>query len=92
MRKLAHSLLDAALLPGQTFSKIVPGALPLSVASALLYFAVFGLLHRPDLLLAALSGQIALGVFSASSMTVNIDIKDFSWSSFCFSTGFSSNH
>jgi hypothetical protein len=62
MRKLAHSLFDAALVPGQTFSQIVPRALPLSVASALLYFAVFGLLHRPNLFLAALSSQIAFSV------------------------------
>jgi hypothetical protein len=62
MRKLAYALFDATLLPGQTFSQIVPRALPLSVASALLFFAVLGLLHRPNLLLAAFSSQIAFGV------------------------------
>jgi hypothetical protein len=36
--------------------------LPPSVAAALLYLATFGLLHRRDLFLAALGGQIAFGV------------------------------
>ncbi|MGE4092758.1 MAG: hypothetical protein AB7G75_18145, partial [Candidatus Binatia bacterium] len=62
MRDLASALLDAGLRPDRTFSDLVPAALPLSVAAALLSLAAFGLLYRPHLLLAALSGQIAFGV------------------------------
>ncbi len=62
MRDLAYPLFDAVLRPQRTFSEIVPAALPRSVAAALLYLAAFGLLHRPNLLLAALGGQIAFGV------------------------------
>jgi len=60
---LAKSSLDALLQPEQTFSMIAPADISLSIASLLLYLAVFGLLHRPNLFLAALGGQIAFGVF-----------------------------
>jgi hypothetical protein len=63
VRDLTDSLFTAVLRPDQTFSKIVPEVLPPLVAGLLLYLAVFGLLHRPNLFLAALSGQIILGVF-----------------------------
>ncbi len=63
MRELAYSLFSIVLRPERTFYQIVPAALPPSVVSALLFLAVFGLLHRPNLLLAALGGQIAFGVF-----------------------------
>jgi hypothetical protein len=62
VQELLYSFVDAALQPQQTFSRIVPKTLPPSVAAALLYLAAFGLLHRPNLLLAALGGQIAFGV------------------------------
>jgi hypothetical protein len=62
MRDLAYSLLGAVLRPEDTFSQIVPAMLPPSVAAALLYLATFGLLHRRNLFLAALGGQIAFGV------------------------------
>jgi hypothetical protein len=61
-RDVARSLLDAVLRPGQTFSQIMPAMIPGLVASIVLFLAAFGLLCRPSLLLAALGGQIALGL------------------------------
>ncbi len=61
VRELADSFRDAVLRPERTFSEIVPPRFPPLVAAALLYLPVFGLLRRPDLLLAALGGQIAFG-------------------------------
>ncbi len=63
MREIAYSLREAVLWPEQTFSEIVPPTFAPAAAAALLYFPVFGLLHRPNLLLAALGGELALGVF-----------------------------
>lgn len=62
-RDLAYASFDAVLRPHRTFSQIVPAALPPPMAFGLLYLAVFGLIHRPNLLMAALGGQIAFGVF-----------------------------
>lgn len=63
MRGLANSFFEAVLRPEQTFSTIVPNAVPPLVAGLLLYLAVFGLLHRPMFVLVALGAQIAFGVF-----------------------------
>jgi len=61
-RGLASSFFQAALRPGQTFSDIVPHAVPPLLAGLLVYLAVLGLLHRPHLALAALGAQIAFGI------------------------------
>jgi hypothetical protein len=63
MQNVGSSLMGAALEPGRSFSRIVPGRLPIWLASALLYIIALGLLPYPRLLLAALSSEIALGVF-----------------------------
>jgi hypothetical protein len=62
MGDIAYSLVDAVLHPDQTFSKIILAVVPSSLAAGLLYLAALGLLHRPNLFLAALGGQIAFGV------------------------------
>ena len=63
---LGHALLSSTLEPERTFStlaavKMLPRSL-YPLAGLLLYLAVFGLLHRPNLFLAALGGQMAFGV------------------------------
>jgi hypothetical protein len=63
VRDLTDSFFMALLRPDQTFSKILPEVLPHVIAGLLLYLVVFGLLHRPNLFVAALSAQIILGVF-----------------------------
>lgn len=66
---IANAVLEATLRPDQTFSRLsfVSNRLPTFVADPLLLYlllvlAVLGLVHRLDLLLVALSAQIALGV------------------------------
>jgi hypothetical protein len=59
---LIGSVVEALLQPGRTFSQLLPSWLPPIAADLLLYVAVLGLLHRPNLCLAGLGGQIALGV------------------------------
>jgi len=61
-RDLARSFIAAAVYPGGVFSQIVPG-LPRPTSDLLLYIAVLGLIVRGNLFLAALSGQVALGMF-----------------------------
>ena len=63
MRAITDSLVSAAYEPGRTFSRIVPGRLPVPLASALLCFVALGLLPYPRLFLAAIGSDIALGVF-----------------------------
>lgn len=63
MQHVGTSLMGAALEPGRSFNRIVPGRLPVWLASALLYVVALGLLPYPRLCLAALSSEIALGVF-----------------------------
>ncbi|MBN1311183.1 MAG: hypothetical protein JXB30_07165 [Anaerolineae bacterium] len=62
LQKLAYSLFDAALQPGQSFSKIVPAIFPPWLNTVLLYLVMFGLLHRLSLFLAALGSQVAFGM------------------------------
>lgn len=62
VRDLWSSFVDAVLRPGQTFSALMPKVLPLLV-SLLLYLAVLGLIHRPNLALTALGSLIAFGLF-----------------------------
>jgi hypothetical protein len=49
--------------PGESFSTIVPKVASPIVASLLLYLAIFGLLFRVPLILAALGAMTSLGVF-----------------------------
>jgi len=60
---VAYSLRGAVLRPDETFSELVPAWLPPKAAFLVLYGAVVGLWLRPNLLLAALAAQTALGVF-----------------------------
>jgi len=63
---IAKSFIKALEFPAQSFRYIVPlfnGALPGVLANLLLYTAIFGLIPRINLFLAALSGQVALGMF-----------------------------
>jgi hypothetical protein len=62
IRDLAYSSFDAVVHPERTFPQVVSKRFPPWVAAGLLCFAAFGLLHRANLLLAALGGQIAFGV------------------------------
>jgi len=61
VRNLFYSFVEAVLRPGQTFNTLMPKVPPL-VVSLLLYLAVFGLIHRPNLALAALGSLISFGV------------------------------
>ncbi|MBN1830689.1 MAG: hypothetical protein JW896_01100 [Deltaproteobacteria bacterium] len=61
VRNLFYSFVEAVLRPGQTFYALMPKVPPF-VISLLLYLAVFGLIHRPNLALAALGSLIAFGV------------------------------
>jgi len=60
---LGNALHAAVLNPGQTFSRIIPFSLPALIASGLIFLAVFGLVSKPNLFLAAFGAQIAFGVF-----------------------------
>jgi len=62
-RDVADSISSAILRPDQTFAEIVPRMFSPLVAGLLIYLAVFGLLHRRNLFLAALSALFAFGVF-----------------------------
>ena len=60
---IAYQFWNAVLRPDDTFPELLPAWLPSKAAVLLLYGAVFGLWRRPNLLLAALAAQTALGVF-----------------------------
>jgi hypothetical protein len=57
------SILEAALRPEQTFSAIMPGAVPMLITFVLLWLAILGLWHRSSFFLAALGLQFGLGLF-----------------------------
>ena len=59
---LASSIIDAMLEPQRSFCDLLPVGLPPILGGLLLYLAVFGLLCRTNLFLAALGGLIGLGV------------------------------
>ena len=59
---LASAFLGAVLTPGAGFAELFPGFVPAWVGSVVLYLAVFGLLRRPTLFLAALGGLVAMGL------------------------------
>lgn len=61
--RLEQGLLGAVLRPDLTFSELIPAYLRPKPAILLLYGASAGLALRPNLLLAALVAQTALGVF-----------------------------
>jgi len=60
---LSQSFIAAVLRPQETFFALVPSEVPPLVIGLLLYLAVLGLVHRPNLALAALGGLIAFGLF-----------------------------
>ena len=62
MREIAHSCIDSLLRLDQTFRDIMPTMVPALVTAVLLYLAVFGLVRRPRLLVAAIGAQVAFGV------------------------------
>jgi hypothetical protein len=58
----ASAFRDAVLHPVDGFGELVPPYVPARVGSLVLYLAVFGLVRRPALFLAALGGLVAIGV------------------------------
>ena len=61
--KLVLSAFTALVRPDKTFNLIEPAGSPSWVCIGLIILAVLGLIRRPSFFLAALVGQIALGVF-----------------------------
>ncbi len=59
MHDLLQALSDAAFRPDKAFFKQIPSVLPPWLPVLLIYLAIFGLIHRPRLLLTALGAQIA---------------------------------
>jgi hypothetical protein len=59
---VAKSFIKAMVFPAQKFQSIIPN-IPDPADQVLLYIAIFGLIPRINLFLAALSGQVALGMF-----------------------------
>jgi hypothetical protein len=56
------ALADSALHPEATLDRIMPKWVPPAAAAFLFFLAILGLLFRPPLFLAALTGEIALGL------------------------------
>jgi|CXWL01.1.fsa_nt_gi hypothetical protein len=59
---VASAFLGAVFRPGDGFYTLFPAFVPALVGSVVLYLAVFGLMRRPALFLAALAGLVILGV------------------------------
>jgi hypothetical protein len=62
IREIADACIDSVLRVDQTFRDITPTMVPAVLTAVLLYLAVFGLVQRPRLLMAALGAQLAFGV------------------------------
>jgi hypothetical protein len=59
--ELMAALRSAVLAPAEAFNTLFPPFIPWSLGHVVLYLAVFGLLRRPALSLAALGALVALG-------------------------------
>jgi hypothetical protein len=59
---LLRAAADSALHPEASFDRILPAFVPAAAVAALFFLAIFGLLFRPQLFLAAILASVAFGV------------------------------